>query len=77
MGFDNEILNKTKNKKNFPDYFLIEDEKIYDESVISNKFNKYFANIGPNLSAKIKTDSQRTVSYYLQKKLKLHSLLTW
>ena len=53
----NEILNKTKNKKSFPDYFLIEDEKIYDESIISNKFNKYFATIGPKLSANIKSTS--------------------
>ena len=33
---------------------------------IANEFNNYFANVGPNLSAKIKYNGKKTVDYYLK-----------
>ena len=43
----NEILNKTNNKKDFPSYFVLNDQKLSDKTDIANQFNHFFANIGP------------------------------
>ncbi len=48
----NGILNKTKRKRNFPLFFKDGDIIMHDKQTIANnKFNTFFANIGPNLSA--------------------------
>ena len=49
-----EILNKCKDKKEFPAFFTIKDEHVTDKTDISNNFNSFFANIGTNLSNNIK-----------------------
>ena len=41
--------------------------KIVDEKAIANEFNQYFANIGPNLSAKIKYNGVKNVASFLKK----------
>ncbi len=47
--FKDGILNKTKRKSNFPRFFKDGEYILYDKSVITNKFNKFYANIGLNL----------------------------
>ena len=48
-----ELLNKCKNKKEFPSYFIINGDKIDNKKDIGNNFNSFFQNIGPALSANI------------------------
>ena len=65
----NEVLNKCSNKKEFPDYFIIDDTKTQDKSNIANSFNTYFANIGPELSSKITSDSTNTINSYMKDRI--------
>ena len=64
-----EILNKCKNKKDFPAFFTISDKSIKDKIDIANYFNSYFANVGTDLSNSIKTDSSKTISSYLKQRV--------
>ena len=45
-----EVINKTKNKHDFPNHFLIDDVNVSDPLMIANKFNEFFVNIGPKLA---------------------------
>ena len=47
------IINKNKSKKVQEKVKLNDESMISDKSVISNKFNEFFVNIGPNLAKKI------------------------
>ena len=62
----NEIINKTKQKKEFPESFMLEGQSIYDKSVIANEFNNFFVNIGPNLADKISTPPNKSHKDYLK-----------
>ncbi len=64
----NGILNKTKRKRNFPCFFRDGDKILNDKRVITNKFNKYFANVGFNLSENIKMPRNKTFHNYLKHK---------
>ena len=64
-----EILNKCKEKKEFPAFFTIKDEHVTDKTDISNNFNLFFANIGTNLSNNIKFSGNKTISSYLKQKV--------
>ena len=61
----NGILNKTKKKRNFPLFFKDGDNIIHDKQTITNKFNTFFSNIGPNLSAQINMPMNKTFHSYL------------
>ena len=61
----NGILNKTKRKRNFPLFFKDGNNIMYNNKTIANKFNTFFANIGPDLSEKIKMPSTKTFQSYL------------
>ncbi len=50
----NEILNRTKRKRSFPQFFRDGEHITSDLSIITNKFNNVFINIDPNLSNYIK-----------------------
>ena len=52
----NNVLGKNSRRKS-PSYFLDDSNKITDPGLISNKFNSFFANIGPKLASKIKSPS--------------------
>ena len=56
----NEILHKQTKKTKFPDHFVIDGKQITDQKAISNAFNNYFVNIGPDLAAKIKLPSSKS-----------------
>ena len=44
------IMNKKVNKSEYPEFFEIDGNKVYDKKEIANKFNSYFTNIGPKLA---------------------------
>ena len=48
-----DILNKTRNKQNLPSEFWYDGVKYDNEYEISNKFNEFYVNIGPNLASKL------------------------
>ena len=50
----NRILNKTRNKLDFPDAFTDGDITLTNLNDIVDSFNKYYVNVGPNLATKIK-----------------------
>jgi hypothetical protein len=47
------IFNKTNDKQTFPEAFIVDGISISDVNTIADQFNKYFINIGPNLSENI------------------------
>ncbi len=61
----NDILNKTKRKKAFSQFFRDGENMITNKYVIVNKFNTFFTNIGPNLSKLIKSPSNKNFRNYL------------
>ena len=65
----NMVLNKCKNKKEFPKYFISQSKKFDNPADIANLFNDFFTNIGPKLSSNIVSQSNKTVSTYLRQKL--------
>ena len=63
----NDILNKTKRKKNISKFFKDGNNVITNKLVIADKFNSFFTSIGPTLSQKIKAPKNKTVQTYLTK----------
>jgi exonuclease III/predicted metal-binding protein len=70
-----QITGHKAKKSEPPSYFkktierqnaLPEEVTITDDTQIANEFNNYFANIGPNLSAKIRYNGKKTVEFYLR-----------
>ena len=59
------ILNKSKDKRELPSYFMVNNEKIFDRTKIADKFNQYFVNIGPNLAEKISMPCNVSFKDYL------------
>ena len=62
-----EILHKQTKKAKFPDHFVIDDKQITDQKAISNAFNNYFVNIGPNLAANIKQPNSKRKKEFFKK----------
>ncbi len=61
----NEILNKSKRKKHFTQYYKDGDNLFTNKQLISNKVNSFFTNIGPTLSSQIKVPQNKTFKSYL------------
>ena len=61
----NTVLNRVDNKKEFPKYFIVDNNHIYDQDKVANEFNKFFVNIGPNLAERINTSSTQNFKDYL------------
>ncbi len=61
----NGIVNKRKRKRSFPFFFRDGDNITTDQSVITNKFNAFFTNIGLDLSSKIKMPQNKYFHNYL------------
>ncbi len=63
-----EILNKSKNKNNFPSFFRDESNNIItDKFEIANKFNTFFSSVGEKLAKSIKTFNNKSFKNYLKK----------
>ena len=65
-GTIKELLNRSSSRKNFPDFFLINDEKEFYQTNIVNKFNTYFSSIGVDLASAITNTGGKTFEDYLQ-----------
>ena len=50
-------------KKEYPEFFNINNTKIYDKNKIANHFNQFFTNIGHNLAEQISTDSNLNYAF--------------
>lgn len=55
------IMNKSANKKSIPTSLLINGEEITDQISIVEKFNNFFASIGPSLASKIDTSGKKSI----------------
>jgi len=62
----NEIMNRTKKKKDFPKQFLVNDHYITDPRRIANEFNKFFISIGSTLSDSIQQPQNRSFEEFLR-----------
>ena len=62
MKYYTNKLKKTK----FPDHLVIDGKQITDQKAISNAFNIYFVNVGPNLAAKIKLPNSKSFNNCLR-----------
>ena len=49
----NETLNRSKNKSDLPNKFLVDNRTITDPKEIANSFNVFFSTIGTNLSSNV------------------------
>ncbi len=65
----NEILNRTKRKNKFPQYFKDGNHLVTGKLAIVNHFNEYFTNIGPKLSKLITPPKNKSFHSYLNNKL--------
>ena len=54
---NNKLIDNTPSKNEYPEFFNINDSKIYDKIKIANSFNQFFPNIGHNLAEQINTDT--------------------
>ena len=60
-----EILNRTRSPQNLPDAFFIDNEMTGDPSIIADKFNNLFANVGRRLSEQLTTPDNVNFKDYL------------
>ena len=67
----NNIINKSKKKKDFPEAFKEDGRLITDKVEIANRFNIYYTNIGSNLAAKINVPKNKSFKDYLKNKHKM------
>ena len=58
----NSIISRTQTRSNI-DEIIIKNEFIKDPKTIADSFNAFFANVGPNLAAKIPKPSQQFTAY--------------
>ena len=56
-GIINKILNKVKQRSNFPSTFTLGSRTITDSRKIANEFNTFFANVGAISSTNVDTHS--------------------
>ena len=61
-----EILNRTRTQQNLCDEFLIDNEMTGDPSIIADKFNNLFANVGRRLSEQLTTPDNVNFKHYLR-----------
>ena len=60
------IINKSSDRNNFPDFFLINSDRVTDNQIIADSFNSYFTKIGPNLADRIPIPTNKSYTDYLQ-----------
>ena len=59
------VMNITKNKQNFPNFFRVNNTTISHKEEIAQNFNQFFVNIGPALASKIKYVNDNEFKKYL------------
>ena len=66
MVYIKSLLSRVRVKSELPEYFIIENKLVSDKSTISNKFNQFYRNIGPNLAKEINIASSKSFRNYLK-----------
>lgn len=61
----NEIIKKKKSSNPIPNEFIYEGKTVKGNKNISNGFNNYFTNVGPNLAKSIKAHPEKNVTEYM------------
>ena len=64
-----DIICKSNTKRKTLDKIIVDSKVITDKGEICNKFNDFFANIGPKLATQIKPISNKTYDTFLKKRL--------
>jgi hypothetical protein len=59
----NKVLQKTQNKQDFPDAFLLNGNEIRDSSEIAKQFNIHYTSIGPTLASQIPSQPENFFDY--------------
>ena len=62
------IIKKNKTHSEYPDTFIHENESVNSNMDISNGFNKFFVNIGPNLEKNIPNIANTHISDYMKER---------
>lgn len=60
----NELIGKTNNKKEVIEKIQSNGKTIFEPNEISNTFNKYYSNVGPNLANKLENSNKTYKQYY-------------
>ena len=60
-----EVLNKTQNTPDYPDYFKLDGCVIADNITIANQFNTYFSSIDTKLASQIPANKGKSFKDYL------------
>ena len=64
-----DIICKSNTKRITLDKIIVDSKVIKDKEEICNKFNEFFANIGPKLATQIKPASNKTFDTFLKKRV--------
>ena len=64
----NSIIKKRKTHSEYPDTFIHENKSVDSKMDISNGFNKFFVNIGPNLEKNIPNIANTHISDYMKER---------
>ena len=62
-----DVINRKRKTSSPPDYFDINGEYITDKDKISNGFNKFYVNVGPNLCKSLPKHNVNPMSYLKQR----------
>ena len=71
-----EIICKSNTKRRTLDKIIVNSKVVNDRTEICNKFNHFFANIGPKLANQIKSASDKTYDTFLKKRVLLSFAFT-
>ena len=61
-----DILGNKKNKKDFPECFMINDTRVTNTKTIAESFNEFFTKIGPDLADRIETPPGKNFKDFLK-----------
>ena len=59
-----DVMNLSKTKFEFPNFFIINDNKITNKKAIANHVNEYFVGIGPSLASKLGKPNENSHNEY-------------
>ena len=61
-----DILGSNKDKRDFPDHFMIDNTKVTDNETIAKSFNTFFTEIGPKLADRIEVPAHKNFKDFLR-----------
>ena len=71
------ISYKSNMKRKTLDKIIVDSKVNIEKEEICNKFNEFFANIGPKLATQIKPASNKTFDYFLKKRVLVLLTSNW